>query len=195
MSSHEWREVYRMIRKMDRTLQPAKRRPVYSDVLIVAMYLWSVAHDRPQLWACDRQNYHRTWLPKLLPSQSRFNRRLRSPRCQALLAGVLRASIPQADADALCFLDGRPLVVGACSKDEPAHRGGDMAKPRWVDSSPTQDNQSVLRAALQLRRRFGALARVGADGGSRDSVAHRKDSPVSPSPEPQNTSGLTSENA
>ena len=80
MSSHEWREGYRMIRKMDRTLQPAKRRPVYSDVLIVAMYLWSVAHDRPQLWACDRQNYHPTWLPKLLPSQSHFNRRLRSPR-------------------------------------------------------------------------------------------------------------------
>ncbi len=123
MSSHEWRRLYRMIVRVDKALPPLNRRPDYSDVLIVAMYLWAVAHDRPQSWACDRRNYHRTWLPGCLPSQSRFSRRIRSPRCQALLQGVLLVSTPDEDEDTLCFLDGRPLVVGACSKDKQALAG------------------------------------------------------------------------
>lgn len=123
MSSHAWRKLYRMIVRVDKTLPRPRRRPEYPDVLIVAMYLWAVAHDRPQSWACDRRHYHRTWLPTRLPSQSRFNRRIRSPRCQALLQGVLQASTPQEAGDALRFLDGRPLVVGACSKDKQARAG------------------------------------------------------------------------
>jgi len=122
MSSQEWRTVYRMILRVHRRLPLPKRRPTYNDALIVAMYFWSVAHDRPQCWACDRRNYHRPFLPRRLPSVSRFNRRIRSPRCQAILEQVqtLARGAPEAD---IQLLDSRPLPVGPCSKDAQAKAG------------------------------------------------------------------------
>jgi len=111
-----------MIQRAHRRLPRPGRRPIYNDALIVAMYFWAVLHDRPQCWACDRRNYHRPFLPRRLPSVSRFNRRIRSPRCQAILAvvEVLSRGAPQED---LQLLDSRPLPVGACSKDQQACPG------------------------------------------------------------------------
>lgn len=123
MDNHGWRELYRLVRSVDKTLAAPKRKPIFSDVLIVAMYLWAVAHDRPQSWACDRRNYHGTWLPKRLPSISRFSRRIRSQRCRDLLHGVWNASTPRSPPSTVHLLDGRPLPVGACSKDPQARPG------------------------------------------------------------------------
>ena len=33
-----------------------RRKPAYANWLIVAMYVWSVWHDRPLSWACRRGN-------------------------------------------------------------------------------------------------------------------------------------------
>ena len=122
MSSHEWQVLYQMIQRASRRLPRAKRQPRFSDTLIVAMYFWSVLHDRPQCWACQRRNYHRPFLPRRLPSVSRFNRRIRSERCQAILSAVAAMPTPAA-ATVIQLLDGRPLTVGACSKDQQAQPG------------------------------------------------------------------------
>ena len=114
--------MYRLIVRAARRQPRPKRTPTYSDVLIVAMHLWTVQHDRPQCWACDRRHYHRPFLPRKLPSISRFNRRIRTPRCQAILQLVEAWSRPAAPAE-LQFLDSRPLPVGPCRKDRQARPG------------------------------------------------------------------------
>jgi hypothetical protein len=122
MSSHEWRRLYQIIQRAHRRLPRPQRRPLYSDALIVAMYMWAVLHDRPQVWACERRNYHRPFLPRRLPSVSRFNRRIRSERCRMILRSVERLSRAPVGSE-LQLLDGRPLSVGACSKDKQARAG------------------------------------------------------------------------
>jgi len=114
--------VYRLIVRAARRQPRPKRAPTYSDVLIVAMHLWTVQHDRPQCWACDRRHYHRPFLPRKLPSNSRFNRRIRTARCQAILQ-LVEAWLRPAAAVELQFLDSRPLPVGPCSKDAQARPG------------------------------------------------------------------------
>jgi hypothetical protein len=91
---------------------------------VAAALLWAALHDRPASWACDRRNWSATRLrPARLPSQPTVSRR---PRRTAfglflnLLAGRLRgAGLP-----ALALsVDGKPLLVGGCSKDPDARYG------------------------------------------------------------------------
>ena len=122
MSSLEWQTLYQMIQRAARFLPKPKRKPLYDDTLIVAMFFWAVQHDRPQVWACERRNYRRPFLPRRLPSISRFNRRIRSPRCQEILKRVEETSRAPASRE-MQLLDGRPLPVGPCSKDKEARPG------------------------------------------------------------------------
>ena len=85
MNSQVWPELYRSVCRLARTLEAPKRRMRYSDALIMALYLWSVWHDRPQCWACERSNFGPRFHPRRLPSVSQLNRRVRSRRCQELL--------------------------------------------------------------------------------------------------------------
>jgi len=94
MSSQERKTVYQAVRQVARKLPRPRRQPQLSDVLIVAMYLWAVAHDRPQCWACDRHHYNGIWRPRRLASQSRLSRRLRPPRCQAIIQAWPAATLP-----------------------------------------------------------------------------------------------------
>ena len=141
MDSHEWRELYRMIRLADKSVPGRSRRTQYSDVLIVAMYLWSTGHDRPMYWACDRSHYASCFRPPKLPSVSQFSRRLRSPRCRQMLAVLHDLTAETDQRTDLSFLDGRALRVGAHTKDGDAGRGyapGGMAKGYklhvWADA-------------------------------------------------------------
>lgn len=123
MDSHGWLVVYAALRAVDKLIPQTGRRKTYSDLLIVAMLLWAISHDRPQGWACRRSSYSGVFHPPRLPSQGHFSRRLRSERCQRLLEAVEQRL---ADADVptlLSFLDARPLVVGACSTDGEAKPG------------------------------------------------------------------------
>jgi hypothetical protein len=88
MDSHTWQSVYRTIKQCGKMIPRAGRRPVFSDTLIAAMYLWSVAHDRPMCWACRRANYTSRFRPRRLPSVSQFCRRVQTPRIQRLLEAV-----------------------------------------------------------------------------------------------------------
>src|SRR5688500_20070645 len=68
-----------VVAAVDRALRavPAdgRRRPKYSDRLIVLMLLWAAWHDRCLSWACDRGHYGALFRPRALPSISRFTRR------------------------------------------------------------------------------------------------------------------------
>ena len=57
MDSHAWRRVYSTVRSVDRSVPRTGRSKRFSNVLIVGIYLWSVWHDRPLCWACDRIHY------------------------------------------------------------------------------------------------------------------------------------------
>lgn len=123
MSSHVWRIVYRTIVRMNRRIPNHRRKCQYSDTLMVAMYAWSVAHDRPRCWAAQRENYNGLFRPRKLPSRSQFERRLASPRCQALLQRVHGELAKSTDASMLHFMDGRALPVGPYSQDREARKG------------------------------------------------------------------------
>ena len=99
-----------------------RRRGRYSDCQIVAMFFWMVLHDRTQNWACCRTSYHNLFRPRLLPSPSRFSRRLRSDRCNELLRRVVSAYCKLAEGQ-WYYLDSRPLTIGACSKDPDGKAG------------------------------------------------------------------------
>ena len=123
MDSHGWQAVYQTIRAADREIPRWGRRPKYSDVLIVGMYIWSVAHDRPLCWACDRRNYGSCFRPRGLPSISQFCRRIQSQRC-GLILQRMHERLSHIDwASELSFIDGRALIVGAHSKDPHAKSG------------------------------------------------------------------------
>jgi hypothetical protein len=123
MDSHVWHLIYQTVRRVDREIPRFGRRPTYSDVLIVAMYLWSVAHDRPLCWACDRRSYGGCFRPRRLPSISQFCKRIKTSRCDQILQAVHEHLVHFEWSQEVSFLDGRALLVGAHSKDRDARAG------------------------------------------------------------------------
>ncbi len=133
MSSQLWKTVYHAIRMVNRSIPRGGRRPTYPDTLIVAMYLWSVGHDRPLCWAADRANYTSVFRPRGLPSRSQFCRRIKTDRCQAILRGVHQrlADVDQGDTTWIAFMDGRGFRVHDHSTDPDAatgYAGGGFAR-------------------------------------------------------------------
>ncbi len=125
MSSQVWNTVYRTIRMVNRSVSRTGRCPTYPDTLIVAMYVWSVWHDRPLCWAADRANYSSLFRPRRLPSRSQFCRRIKTERCQAILRGVYRrlADMGADNTHCVTLLDGRGFRVHSHSTDPDATRG------------------------------------------------------------------------
>ena len=145
MSSQEWRRVYQAIRYVDKRVpKMGRKRPFYDDVLIVAMYVWAVWHDRPLCWASDRQNYTSVFRPRTLPSRSQFCRRIKTPRCQRILQGVHEQLARVDEPTDLSFLDGRAFPVGPYTSDPDAAKGwagGGFAKGYKLHALATKDGR------------------------------------------------------
>jgi hypothetical protein len=153
MDSHEWKIVYQAIKKMDSKIKKHMRKCPYSDRLIVAMYLWSVAHDRPLCWACQRSSYGRCFRPRRLPSISQFSRRLRSDRVQQLLQAVHEHLAEVNRTSQVAYLDGRGFPVGNYSKDPDAHCGwaaGRLARGYRLHAWATPDGRIPLWCVTSL---------------------------------------------
>jgi len=122
MECELWPRLYRLVMRVGRS--GGKRHVRFSDAVIVCVFLWACAHDRPQSWACVRRHWQTTSLkPFELPSASTLSRRLRTESVKQLLRLVeqsLREMVPCA---AEKFLDGKPLPIGGCSKDPEARFG------------------------------------------------------------------------
>ena len=153
MDSQVWRVVYQLIRDVHRRMPRYGRRPVYSDALIVAMYLWSVAHDRPLCWACDRRNYSSCFRPRRLPSVSQFCKRIKHERCSQILQR-LHERLGHLDwGSELSFVDGRALIVGANSKDPDARAGrapGGFARGYKLHVWATEDGRIPIWSVMPL---------------------------------------------
>ena len=123
MSSQGWKVLYSIIKSQARRLPRPRRRFEYSDALIAALFFWAVWHDRPLCWATQRASYNGRFRPRRVPSNSEFNRRVRSERFAQLLQRIFDALTPPRAAGTRWVLDARPLPVGACSKDRAARAG------------------------------------------------------------------------
>jgi len=126
MDREQWKIVLSAVRRAARVVARTHcpKRLRFADWLIVAMYLWAVAHDRPQSWACDGTHYSGVFRPrKALPSISQFNRRINTERTRLILLRVHQELAGDLTATAINYLDGKPLVVGVASKDRDAARG------------------------------------------------------------------------
>lgn len=144
MDDHGWSVVYAEIRSADRAFPRTGRRKKYTDVLIVTLYLWAVVHDRPMCWACRRSSFNRTFRPRRLPSVSQLSRRIRTVRCREMLQRVLERLAESDQATPISIIDGRPLVVGGCSKDRDAksgHAWGGFARGYKLHALISQDGR------------------------------------------------------
>lgn len=120
-----WRTVMAAIRRAARKVKPSVRSPKYSDdALIVAMFFWSVWHDRCLSWACDRGHYGSLFRPRnRLPSVSQFTRRIKTDSCQRICQRVHDELVAAHVSSPVYSIDGKPLTVGPSSKDRDARRG------------------------------------------------------------------------
>ena len=178
MSSHVWRLIYQMVRRVDSAIRRTGRKRRYSDGQIVGMYLWSVAWDRPMSWCCDRSNYNQLFQPRRLPSISQFCRRIKTARCQKILQQVYDRLAKIGQFSSLLFIDGRPLAVGSCSRDTDAERGricGGYAKgyklhtlvsmdQRVLNWSVTPLNTAETTVATELIKQTGPRTILLGDG-------------------------------
>lgn len=104
--------------------KPRKRRDGdFTDHDIVHIYYWAVIHDRPMSWAVVKGNWPLHRRRQTLPCNSTLSRRLRSPKVVALLAQLERRVVAPKGPGLFWMIDGKPLVIGGCSKDRQAGYG------------------------------------------------------------------------
>lgn len=116
MERQLWKAIVRVLSEVDKPRHNV--RCTYSAVVIVKVWMWSVIHDRPVSWACDRSNwppYEQRWKR---PSCTTMSRRLRCAEVRALLQQIeQRVLRPQGVGNLVWIIDGKPLVISGCSKD------------------------------------------------------------------------------
>lgn len=95
----------------------------FSDEDIVRVYYWAVIHDRPISWACQPRNWPLHSRRNALPSDSTMSRRQRNPHVIRLLDAVEQHVTRPKSAGLYWMIDGKPLVIGGCSKDRQAGYG------------------------------------------------------------------------
>lgn len=153
MERYIWRAVYSTVRSVSRSVATYGRRKTYSDVQIVCMYLWSVWHDRPMSWACDRQHYGSLYRPRRLPSNSQFCKRIKTVRCQQILEKTYARLARTDELTFRCFLDARPLPVGPCSKDTEAKAGrvyGGFSRGYKLHELVLDDGRTAIWSVMPL---------------------------------------------
>lgn len=149
----QWAVVLSAVKRASRRLPAPGRRPVFPDWLVVAMYLWSVWHDRCLSWACDRAHYGRLFRPRRLPSVSQFTRRVKTGRCRQVLQRVHEELAAAHLSSAVSYFDGKALLVGPASKDRDARRGyagGGWGKGYKLHAWATEDGRVPLFSVTAL---------------------------------------------
>ena len=100
-----------------------RTREDFSDEDIVKVFYWSVIHDRPVSWACQRRNWPLYLRRQKLPSNTTMSRRLRTASVVALLDALERRVTSPCRPHLYWMIDGKPLVVSGCSTDRQAGYG------------------------------------------------------------------------
>lgn len=162
MDRQQWIVLRQLIGRAVRAIGPS-RRVAFADTLIVSMYLWAVAHDRPLCWACDRAHYGGVFRPGRLPSVSQFCRRVGTERFQRYLQHVHDALTDRRTLGAINFLDGKPLGVGNYTRDPDARVGygaGRVDKGYKLHALVTADRRIAAWSVLGLNVHEMRVART-----------------------------------
>ena len=88
MERQLWNSILALLAALD-TMPPPTRFD-FGDRQIVAVYYWSVIHDRPTSWACQKRHWPLHLRQQALPSPATMSRRLRTPTVMALLDPIIR---------------------------------------------------------------------------------------------------------
>jgi hypothetical protein len=126
------------------------------------MYIWSVWHDRPLCWACQRGNYGGLFRPRMLPSVSQFTRRIKSEDCRRILDMVHDQFAQRRLCCESGYIDGKPLLVSPVSKDRQAKRGkicGGFAKGYKLHAMVNENRRIVLWSVTGLNEDEKTVAR------------------------------------
>jgi Transposase DDE domain len=141
-----------------------RRLPLYPNWLIVAMYIWTVWHDRPLCWACQRDSYSGLFRPRKLPSVSQFTRRVKSEDCQQILQMVHDRFAQRGLCCDTGYIDGKPLLVSPVNKDRQAKRGrisGGYAKGYKLHAMVNEHRRIVVWSVTGLNADEKTVAREG----------------------------------
>jgi IS5 family transposase len=122
MERELWPLLYRTLAEVARDVR--QKYVQYQPWAVAAVLLWAALHDRPLSWACDPRHWSATDLrPPRLPSQATVSRRTRRAAFGCFL-NLLTARLRGGGLPGLALaVDGKPLLVGGCSKDPDARFG------------------------------------------------------------------------
>src|SRR5260370_37938930 len=95
MDRDVWMLVTQAIGRATRSATSSVLHPRFADSLIVAMYFWTVWHDRPLCWASDRSHYGSLFRPRKLPSVSQFTRRVKTDSVRIALQAGQQDLVPR----------------------------------------------------------------------------------------------------
>ena len=121
MEGQLWSLIVAVLATMDKRRKRANQN--FSDEEILKVFYWSVIHDRPVCWACQRCNWPLHLRRRSLPSNTTMSRRLRSESVVTLLDAVERRVCAPTRQHLYWMIDGKPLVISGCSKDRQAGYG------------------------------------------------------------------------
>lgn len=121
MEGQLWKSIVAVLTRLDKRRKRAAED--FSDEEIVKVFYWAVIHDRPISWACERENWPVHCRRRKLPSDTTMSRRQQTSSVRALLDAIERSVTRPARPGLYWMIDGKPLVVGGCSKDRQAGYG------------------------------------------------------------------------
>jgi hypothetical protein len=121
MEGQLWRAIVMVLSEVCKRRKRANQR--FSDEEIVRVYYWAVIHDRPISWACQARNWPLHNRRKALPSDTTMSRRQRNPQVVRLLDALEQRVTKPVGVGLYWMIDGKPLVIGGCSKDRQAGYG------------------------------------------------------------------------
>lgn len=122
MEHQLWKAIVTLLKDLDKSR--VRRRGDFADWWIVAVYYWSVLHDRPVSWAVQRNNWPIVLRRRPLPSNTTMSRRLQSKRVRKLLKALEERVVRRTEGGSLVWLiDGKPLTISGVSKDRQSGYG------------------------------------------------------------------------
>jgi hypothetical protein len=132
MQHQLWMSIVAVLSSLDNP--PTRATFEFNDECIVKVHYWAVLNEKPACWACRLENWP-IWRRRKslgpLPSPATLSRRLRSKSVLAILDAMERRVLAPKRPGLCWIIDGKPLVIGSCSKDRQAgygRAGNSMAK-------------------------------------------------------------------
>ena len=186
MERQVWKSIVAALKDVDKPTENARFE--FTCLRIAQVFLWAVLHDRPISWAVQRENWPIELRRYSLPSNSTMSRRLRSKNVRGVLKQLEQMTLIRSQEPSLvAMVDGKPLVIGGCSKDKQAGYGraaASMGKGYKLHALIDSNGSLLDWRVAPMNRDEGAMARrmlrdtafqgyIVADGNYDSTALHR----------------------